>query len=383
MIAAYLDWFDKIQTGETYNTMYSDIIDYTNFRFETAESCLDLIDKRKVADALGLSRSLLEHYLLLMLLCRGRKYFKLQDLSSKSGSEFKQYLADQKAALAEHRKNGDPGAALYVDEYPRRKKHLMYVFEGLTGETDKDFLIPAHFFQFQEFRPEGLHLKDEDYFEYFEPDEELKQAQKEHRLDAEFLYRHYLSYDALVQCLALNGLADEAVRHRIEAHYTFLGKFLHPTHQAARNLHERSNVHSGRTAIGMGQEYTKSAILLASLYVCFCLAGILDEMAGLFEAAPELYIRDAGTDDIRKLAAAVSNDFPYFWFLFNEAPLYDKFNFAVHHVDDKDLAKYGGFEGVPGELVPFDYDIYRHLDTAINGWSNQRVGVYRSPLDDG
>lgn len=382
MIGAYLEWYDKIQIGDTYNTLYSEMIDYANFRIETADSCLDLIDKRKVADALGLSRSLLEHYLLLMLLCRGRKFFRLENLETKTPEEFAKHFEQQKAALAEHQKTSDK-AALYVAKYPRAARHLMYVFEGLKGESDEDFLIPAHFFQFQEFHPESLRLKDKDYFEYYDPGPEVRKVQKNQRREADQLYRHYLSYDALLQNLELNDLADKAVRARIEAHYTFLGKFLHPTHEAARNLHKSSNHHSGKTAIGMGQEYTDSAVLLASLYVCFCVAGILDEMAALFEGAPELYIRDAGTGDIRRLAASVPEDFSYFWFLFNGAPLYDKFNYAIHHVDDKVLAEYGGFQGVPSELVAFDYDIYRHLDSAIGGWSNARVGTYTSPLAEG
>ena len=43
-------------------------------------------------------------------------------------------------------------------------------------------------------------------------------------------------------CLELNGLADDPLQARIEAHYTFLSKFLHPTHNAARDLHEHANV---------------------------------------------------------------------------------------------------------------------------------------------
>ncbi|NKZ15224.1 hypothetical protein HGA11_30055 [Mycolicibacterium septicum DSM 44393] len=383
MLGAYLEWYDKIEFADTYNTMYSDIIDYANFRFETADSCLDLIDRRKIADALGLERSLLEHYLLLMLLCRGHKYFQLENLETKTPQEFAEYFERQKVALAEQQKTSEAGP-LYIAKYPRAARHLMHVFEGLRGEGDggEGISIPYHFFQFQEFHPESMRLNDKDYFEYYEPGPDIRKVQKDRRRETAALYRHYLSYDALLQNLELNELADKTVRARIEAHYTFLGKFLHPTHQAARNLHVRSNFLSGRTAIGMEEEYTGSAILLAALYVCFCLAGILNEIAALFEAAPQMYIHDAGTGDIRGLAASVPLDFPYFWFLYNAPPLYDKFNYAVHHVDDKDLDEWGGFEGVPNELVSFDYNIYRQLDSAIGGWSNTRVGRYKSPLDD-
>jgi hypothetical protein len=127
--------------------------------------------------------------------------------------------------------------------------------------------------------------------------------------------------------------------------------------------------HQISISLGMGQEYTKAAILLTSLYVCFCLAGILEEVAGLFEAAPQKYIHDPGTTDIRALAALVPSDFPYFWFLFNEAPLYDKFKF--HRVNDQALKTYASYQDLPSELVTFDLDIYGHLQSVLGGWSNR------------
>jgi hypothetical protein len=382
MIAAYLEWGDKLQFGSTYQMMHGDIIDFVNFRVETAEACLELIEKRKIADALGLGRSLLEHYLLLMLICRGNKYFQLQNFDRKTPEEFAKIFDEQKASLEERHQSGDKGAPLYVAKYPRAARHLMHVFEGLyTQDDDDDTFISIHYFQFQEFNPEAMRLKDENYFEYFEPSDDLKRARKKHRGTATYIYRHYLSYDALLQCLELNGLVNDDVLARIEAHYTFLGRTLHPTHNAARNLHVGSNQFSGKPAIGMGQEYSGAAVLLASLYVCFCLAGILDEIAGLIEAAPVENVRDAATAEIRALTTSVPKDFPYFWFLFNEAPLYDKFNYAIHHVDDEELAKYSDYEGVPSDVVTFDHDIYRHLSSAIGAWSNIRVGRYESPLE--
>src|SRR5579884_4517221 len=112
-----------------------------------------------------------------------------------------------------------------------------------------------------------MRLDDADYFQYYERDEETVKALKGHRLESIAQYRHFLSYDALIQSLEINELVDPAAIARIEAHYTFLGKFLHPTHNAARDLHERSNYMTSQTQIGMEYPYSKVAILLASLYV--------------------------------------------------------------------------------------------------------------------
>jgi hypothetical protein len=381
MIRAYVMWYDKIQIGEMRNTVYSDVTDFVNFRVESADSCLQLIGHTKIADALGLSRAILENYMLLMLMCRGRKYFRIQNLESKSQAEFDRYLRDQQANLEGLRHTGE-AQALYVDKYPRTKRRLMYVFEGLTSVDEPDFFIPAHFFQFQDFHPETHRLKDSEYFQYRLPGQQEQRMRKDRKSEAENLYRFYLSYDALRVCLELNDLLPGGATARLEAHYTLLGKFLHPTHNAARQLHESSNFFSGQTAVGMDQRYTKASILLAALYVAYLLAGILDEVAGFLEAAPKKYVRDAGTGDLRSLTESVPRNFPYFWFLFNPPPLWDKFTYAVHHIDDQELKKFGGYENIPDSVVTFDSDIYQHLRSAITAWINGRVGAYRSPLPD-
>lgn len=379
LIEEYLAWGSKIVHGDTWYLMYDDVLDYVNFRIETAYSCLSLIEQRKIADSLGLSRSLLEHYLLLMRICRGRKFFRLQDLSTLTEAEFKARLVKQEAELAEQQVEGET-QCLYVKKYPRAKRHLMYVFEGLKDRDEPELITPIHFFHFQEFHPETMRLKDEDYFEYYELEPEAAKIMRGHQEEAVIRYRHYLSYDALLYCLELNDLTDASVTARIEAHYTFLGKFLHPTHQSARDLHDDSNIHSGGTAIGMGQRYAKLAVLLASLYVCYLVAGLMDEAAGLIENAPPNYVREAGTGELRALIARATEEFPYFWFLFNDPPLWDRYNYCIHHATDNELAEWGHYGNVPKERVTFDQHIYGHLQDALMSYRNTRLGSYSSPL---
>jgi hypothetical protein len=140
--------------------LYGDIIDFVNFRVETADSCLALIDAHHVGDALGLTRSLLEHYLLFILMCRGDKYFQLQDLTSLSSKEYRERLATQIADWEKEREEGKT-KCIAVLEYPKLKRHIMYVFEGLQSETDSEYKVPLHYFQYQEFRPETMRLDQE------------------------------------------------------------------------------------------------------------------------------------------------------------------------------------------------------------------------------
>ncbi len=379
MLVAYEAWGVNIAVGEVQFGTHNEMLDFVNTRMETVDSCLLLVENQKIADALGLGRSLLEHYLLFILMCRGRKLFKLRDMTSLKESKFKALLRQEREKYAALRAAGETDV-IDVKKAPRIARHLAYVFEGLKSEDDPDFIIPAHYFHFQEFHPETMRLKEEDYFHYYELEPELVKSLKGHRVESALSYKFYLSYDALLEFLELNELIDTGVVARIEAHYMFLGKFLHPTHNAARDLHDNSNVRYGDTRVGMRQNYSKVAVLLASLYMCYLTAGLIDEAAGLIEGAPEKYISRAATEELRNLTQSVSDKFPYFWFLFNDPPLYDRFNYCVHHATDDELREWGGYPEVPKDRVIFDQHIYSHLQHALGGWSNLLCGVYEPPL---
>src|SRR3954447_11112002 len=81
LLDEYVRWGRKIRHGDRQHISYGDAIDFVNFRMETAASCLDLITRGRVADALGLSRTVLENYLLFTLMCRGDKFFPVVDLT--------------------------------------------------------------------------------------------------------------------------------------------------------------------------------------------------------------------------------------------------------------------------------------------------------------
>src|SRR5260370_37126768 len=182
LLNACLGWGQKIKSGKTENTLYSDLIDFVNFRLETVDTCLLLIEKRKIADALGLCRSILENYMLLMLMCRGHKYFLLRNLEDKTNAEFNAYSLAQQQELEKQHKAGNK-SCLAVEKYPRVKRHLMYIFEGLKDQAEPGFMIPIHYFEFQEFYPETIRLKDEDCFVYHQPSSSVREARKKHTRD--------------------------------------------------------------------------------------------------------------------------------------------------------------------------------------------------------
>jgi len=63
LLDAYVAFGGQYRFGEVHQWAYSEILEFVNFRLETADSCLLLASQDRVGDALGLCRSLLENYL--------------------------------------------------------------------------------------------------------------------------------------------------------------------------------------------------------------------------------------------------------------------------------------------------------------------------------
>jgi hypothetical protein len=378
MITAYKAWGPLIKWKASSN-VYQDMAEYVNFRIETAESCLLLLENHRVADALGLSRSILEHFMLLRLMCRGTRYYQLQYLEKLKPAEIETFLKERQEELETDHKQGKQPTLLYIDKYPRQNKTLMWIFEGLHNKSD-DSVIPIYLFQFKDFDPSTMRLKTEDYFTYYEPAPHIKAARKKWQLESMFNHQHYLSYSALMQCLELNELFTDAELKRLDAHYTFLGTFLHPTHDAARGLHDRGGSWGELMMSGKDQTYTSESVLLATIYVAYLVSSLIDELSGLFDSASTEFITDASTADVKASSQIVRDEFGYFWFIENDVPLFDQFNHAIHHMTAAEISAIGGYKAVRTDSVSFNHHIYTNFGKSLNGWSNRLVGKYPSPL---
>lgn len=374
------------QSGSTTQMMYSDIVEFANLRLETASTIALLVRDDRIADALGLCRSLLEHALLLRLMTKGNQYFELgPEVPNRSHAEFKKVLTEKRTELAELHARGEATHCLRVERYPRGRDRLMWVYEGLKSADEPDFFVPVHYFHYNEFRPEVMRLDDKDYFDpvpsaYRQETGGRSKAMQKHKDEAGFRYRFFLSYDALLVCLGINDLASAEEIKRIDAHYTFLGQFLHPTNRAARQLHLNSNNHIGGFRIGIAQNYDSTARLLAALYALHLTAMVVGEISDMLEGAPSRYLADPGTSEVRKLLQAVTGRFDYFWFVFNDAPLYDRWIFGVNEASDEELIAAGGFAGLATDKIKFDSGILEHLRHALTSWGNSRVGPYMPPF---
>ncbi|MCH6229720.1 hypothetical protein MK786_03110 [Microbacterium sp. CFH 31415] len=386
LIRAYEQLGESTRIGDIQQAMYDDLVHFTNLRIETATSVALLAESERVADGLGLCRSLLEHLLLLRLMARGRRYLNVGPPVPGTGSDFRRHLEEEKRKLADARARGEAGDFLDVEQYPRGgPRRLVWIREGLKNEDEPDFYVSIHYFLFKEFRPNVHRLNQAQGLAMYLPkgDARIKQLRKSRerfRAQARDQYNSYLSWSALLLNLEYNGLLSKREHDRVEAHYTYLGQFLHPTTGAAQSLHDPDNTRSGRARVGFAQPYDRRSVLLALLYAIWLTTHLLDEIANMLETAPPRYISDPGTSELRVAINHARERFQYFWFIDNDTPLWDRFNYAVHHVSDDELERAGGYAGIDSDEIPFPWDAYQRLKTVLGNWSNTRVGEYRSPL---
>lgn len=379
LIDAYVHWPDQFQVGRAQSMVQIEIVDFINPRVETVRTVVSLAQTGSVANALALCRGLLEDVLLLRLMVRGYRYFDVLECDDMSSEEFTVFLDEQRAILDEMLLKGTSGSLIEIRRHWRNRKAALYVKEGLHDSEDPDVRIPLHYFYFRAFRPEAKSLRPQDYLQYLPMGNELKESWKEHRSEASKTYRHYLSYAAMRECLVLNDLADRGMVKRLEAHYTFLGRFVHPTHASARELHRDPNAYADRTYPGMPSGYTPAARLLALLYANFLLAHLLEEFCLLLENSSPKYVGQAGTQELWN-AVREALSIRYFWFLENEASDYDKFVWAIHKVSVDRLERLGGYQAIPSSEIAFNPDVYGNLRNALCGWSNLKVGEYIPPI---
>lgn len=372
LLTEYTELSSHIVPGDVADMFHYDLVDFVNFRLETVDSCKLLIDSDKVADSLALNRSLMENYLIFILMCRGNKYIRL--------GNFKGVKGTMDEILEQERQKVGKDSLLSVEPYPDLRRHLLYIFEGLRPKGKPDAQpVPYHHFLYKEFRPEEFRLDSEDYFTYYDEPDDVKEVQKKARKQQSDMYSRYLSYDAIVKSLIVNDIVDDRAALRINAHYTFLGTFLHPTADAFRNLHERNNHHDFVTRIGLEQPLSKVSKLLAYTYTIHNAIGILNELAAKLDDAPSEYFTESGTGSIKALIERLEAEYSFFWYVFNEPSKYDKFNYAIHHVDDDELSSVGGYENIDSTQVTFNQYIYGNFESTFGGWSNQRVGSYSAP----
>lgn len=367
----YGNLWDKVQVGQVHNLFFDELAEFANLRLETLSSAAILLKQGRVGDALSLCRSALEGLLLFQVITQGHSHVRLQKFEDKGQLE---------VAFRKAKELLDAGTASFVSVKKRRgdRLALQYEFKGPNYNESEPLRIPLHYFLFQDHQPQIHRLKTWDYYSAIPIEGEFLRTLNEQHESSKNTYNTYLSYKSLKESLELNNLIDPDMSKRLEAHYTFLGNFVHPTNNAARNLHEKSNNRNGGTSIGLPNGYSSEAILLGYLYVLNLAHSHIETLVRVIKTAPARYITEFSSTEIDEMIEIQRLRFEYFWFLSSKAPRYDKFRAALLPRLFKKYSK--NYLSIPDSQVPFDYRIYDRFIQSLGGWSNPAIGIYDSPL---
>lgn len=371
LLMEYTNLGSKVKTGEVHNTYFDEIFEFVNLRMESVDSAKTLLEIGRVSDALSLCRPLLEQYLLFKLICRGHKYYRLQNFNDKNLYKWKLSEAKEKSK--------DPEVPyVKAKKHGRSKQTIQYEFEGLKYDDPDSLRITFHYFLYQEHNPQAQNLRVWDYYSAIPIDEDFQKALEDNHKNAKFVYKSYLSYSSIKDCLLMNNLSSKRTEQMIDAHYTFLGHFIHPSNRVSRSLHLRSNVHEGNTGIGLSNSYSRESILLAYLYLLNLAQGLIEECVYVLDAAPKKNIESFDSGLCKELLREQRDQFSYFWFLSHQAPAFDKFRTLGKFRDPKAYSE--NYLEVPDAKVPFDYDVYGRFVNSRMSWTTMNGVEYKSPL---
>jgi hypothetical protein len=371
ILKSYMGLGSQVKTGEVQNTYFDEIFEFVNLRMESIDSARKLLTDSRTSDALTLCRPLFEQYLLFKLMCRGHKYYVLQEFEDRS--EFRDALK-----YAKSRSSSDDVPYVRASRYRKKKLTIQYDFDTSSSKNKDSLAISYHYFLYQEQNPMSQNLKTWNYYSAIPIEKDLREALESHHTEAKYKYVTYLSFSSLKDCLKLNNLANARTLPMIDAHYSFLGQFIHPTNRVTRNLHVRSNVYHGSTGIGLPNEYTRESVLFGYIYLINLACGYLDEVLHVLTSAPHKYIKTFPEKTYKDLIFNTLEDYSYFWFLSEKPPAYDKFRIAPGTLANEKNPQ--AFLEVPDEDVLFDYAIYERFIQSLSGWSNFVGFVYESPL---
>lgn len=369
LIKTYLKLSSKFEMDTTLSNPYHHLVDFTNARFETIDSCRLLLKSERVSDVLALNRSLLEHYLLFILFCRGRNTF---------------HLVEKKNSDMRDKMSRFFGKKLLSSEpYPYRPNYMALIVGGpeLGHDATKEEISWFYYSVHKMFNPEVARLDGYDYFGRNSRNANLRKIYNQLKKHQKSLYQTYLSYDSLLYGLQINDIIDKSVQLRIQAHYTFLGKFLHPTTNPSRVLREMHNNYSNKTVVGSEEPYRRSSVLLSYIYLIKLTAGFLQELTEALDNIKAEYWPKGSSSNVKKLLKELDDRYSYFWFIFNGPSDYDKYMYCQTMMSDDELEKIGkDYRMVEPSIVTFEKDIYKRFSDSLPHRNSGRVGKYISPI---
>ena len=218
----------------SWNASWTTFIDIAYAQFDTMRSIIELVRLSRYRECFVLLRTVLEHYAILLLMIKGKKWketrtYRIDPSSIPSGLTLKEARDKKCEEWRRERDTGNPNYRTVKNVTPGHADNqinVTHVFEGLYESKDverKGETVSIYYFVLDEYDPNINFLSS--LPTVYVPGGQVGSVVKLHKR----LYSQFLFIERVVKNLGLNDLLSEEQEDRFRVHYNFLSSYAHPT----------------------------------------------------------------------------------------------------------------------------------------------------------
>lgn len=373
--------FEELQKTITWGkvgySLYSDFFERLKFQLRSIINITNMVQSGFYKESFASLRPVLEYYLVYTLMTKSKKYFELY--KKKRGENIHDAVARMNKGIQGAKKEKATNVVKAI-RYKRTDDLVAVIIEGpfVDGKKSNRNRVPYHHFLFEKFYPNQAILDEKDYFNYRSAkySRQFNARSRQNQIEQKWLKQHYMSFEAILYNLQLNRLLTKQSKLRVEAHYLFLGKFIHPNNGMIGML-KTDNSDYTHKPLSDFLEPNFNLSLLGMLYSGYILSNLIDTILYVLTNAPKLYIKKVNDEQIRNLLDKFYKDYDYFWFIHNKPHDYDKFQQCVAGIGKKKAPS--DFRLIMDKDVKFDQDILNRIQRLQLTQSSTICGTYTRP----
>jgi len=373
-----------IEWGNSIWFQDSEFLDFMRIQALSLQHARDTIIQGYYRDAYHLIRMVFEAYFLFRLISTCDKYPRRIKIARGKRDQSLDH-ARRRVIQQIKKKFGK----LLIKLYEEDKHTLVAIVRGIQmvdeNGNDTGRILPFYYSVWQQYRPIEHHLRGKSPKEKLSTSRflegEWSGMQKRSRGQADEnhsqLYRWFLNFDKVLENLRINSVLNKKTTTRVIVHYNFLSNFSHSTSDSIKNLLRLQNSYmlgGSGTLISYNHYHSE----LALLYICHLLSMYLEHAIYYFTTWCRIRIKN--TEAYCSLCQKVKEDFGYFWFIFNEPHLYDRFAHANRKSNYREKIFYRPEDIALRDVRYYENPLYRLKQIHQSQRELTTGNVYNSPF---
>jgi len=314
-----------VQWGSSQWAQDMEIFDFIRIQALSMQNAENNAVRGCYRDAYHLIRMVFEGYFILRLVSTCDKYPMRVRIRKAVGDSTPEEAKTRAVETAQKHFGGR-----LIRTYMEDKNILVCVLRGTSVVDnqghDTGVVIPFYYRAWHGFRPLEYHLKRKTLQERLPTLRFLagewasgpKRARNYSEEDYGALYRHFLTFDKVLENLRLNAVLNKKTTTRVLVHYNFLSNFSHTTSDSLSILRNRLIGQTRPDGLDVIYDH-----YLSELALLYHLLSMHLEHAVRYLRWRRIALKHEG--DYRALGRQVEDEFGYFWFIFNKPHQHDRY----------------------------------------------------------